>query len=200
MNETHKLLFIGEPGAGKTTCIAALSQIPPVVTDVGVTDDLARIKATTTVAFDYGELDLGDEGRLLLYGLPGQSRFKFMFDIVRDGLLGVVVLVDTASPDPIEGLRETLTTYAAEIRDLPCVLALNKTAHPSPRLVRQCQELLGEYSLVIPVMPVDARRRDDLALILDLFFAMLESDAASLASAGNGTSTGTFAALPPTTK
>ena len=35
---THKLVFIGEPGAGKTTCIAALSDIKPITTDVGCTE------------------------------------------------------------------------------------------------------------------------------------------------------------------
>ena len=195
MNQTHKLLFLGEPGAGKTTCIAALSEIPPVVTDVGTTDELSRIKDTTTVAFDYGEVNLGEQGRLLLYGLPGQSRFKFMLDIVRDGLLGVVVLVDALSEDPIAGLRETLATYAADIRELPCVLALNKTASPSPRLVRACQELLTEHSLVIPVLPVDARRREDLVRILDLLFVLLESDAESVATARAGLLTGTIQAV-----
>ncbi len=115
MSATWKLLFIGEPGAGKTTCIAAVSDIEPVSTDVGCTDELAQIKETTTVALDYGELDLGADGRLLLYGLPGQSRFRFMFDVVREDLLGVAVLVDAARADPLRGLRETLADLRRRI-------------------------------------------------------------------------------------
>ena len=34
----HKIVFTGTPGAGKTTAIAMLSDIPPVVTEVRNTD------------------------------------------------------------------------------------------------------------------------------------------------------------------
>lgn len=174
MNATWKLLFVGEPGAGKTTCIAAVSDIEPVTTDVGCTDDLVRIKATTTVALDYGELDLGAQGRLLLYGLPGQSRFRFMYDVVREGLLGVAVLIDAGSADPIKGMRETLDNYAGEFRELPCVVCLNKKDDSGGRLLARCQQVLGEYDLVAPVITVDARRREDVVRIFELLFLLLE--------------------------
>lgn len=174
MSATWKLLFIGEPGAGKTTCIAAVSDIEPVSTDVGCTDELAQIKETTTVALDYGELDLGRDGRLLLYGLPGQSRFRFMFDVVKEGLLGVAVLVDAARADPLHGLRETLTTYVDEFRELPCVLCLNKQEVPAHGLLESCQRLLGEFELVAPVLVIDARRRADVVRIFDMLFLLLE--------------------------
>ena len=99
MSAAYKLLFVGEPGAGKTTCIGAVSDIPPLVTDVECTDELALLKARTTVAFDYGELDLGDQGKLMLYGLPGQSRFKYMFEVVREGLLGHERRMDASPHD-----------------------------------------------------------------------------------------------------
>lgn len=174
MSPTHKLVFIGEPGAGKTTCIAALSDIEPVTTDVGCTDELAELKETTTVALDYGELDTGGQGRLLLYGLPGQSRFRFMFDVVREGLLGVVVLVDASAKDALRGLNETLDTYASELRGLPCVLCLNK--HPDPPLEfrRDCQDALRAHEVVAPLLAVDARSREDCVRIFELLFTLLQ--------------------------
>ena len=174
MNRTHKIVFIGEPGAGKTTCIAALSQIAPVSTDVACTDELANRKATTTVALDYGEIDLDVHGRLLLYGLPGQSRFRFMFDVVREGLLGAVVLVDASSPTALEGLAETLQTYAPELARLPCVLALNKDPRRGEELRLACGVLLRRHGLAVPAIVVDARRREDLVRIFDLLFMQLE--------------------------
>ena len=177
MSASHKLLSSGEPGAGKTPCIAAVSEIPPVITDVGCTDELALRKPTTTVAFDYGELGLGGEDRLLLYGLPGQARFKFMFDIVREGLLGVVVLVDGSTEFAVQGLRETLETYANDVRELPLVIALNKLAAPSETLLRQCRALLEQYGLVAPILPVDARRRADIVRLFELLFILLDGEA-----------------------
>lgn len=174
MKRNHKLVFIGEPGAGKSTCIAALSDIAPVNTDVGCTDELALLKESTTVALDYGELDLDEHGRLLLYGLPGQPRFRYMFDVVREGLLGVVILVDALSPDAPGGLELTLQTYAAELQRIPCVLALNKHPEPPLALRRECQNLLRRFEVVAPLVAVDARRREDVVRIFDLLFLLLQ--------------------------
>ena len=85
--QTYKLALIGESGAGKTTCIASVSDIPPMSTDVPHTTLRSSDKTTTTVAFDYGEMILDEDHRLLLYGLPGQSEFDFMFNVVQEGLL-----------------------------------------------------------------------------------------------------------------
>lgn len=174
MRKTYKLAFIGEPGAGKTTCIAALSRIAPVTTDVGCTDELAAIKETTTVALDYGELDLQEYGRLLLYGLPGQARFRFMFDVVREGLLGVVILVDAQSASALAGLSGTLETYADAIRHLPCVVALNKHPSPPDELKQQCQDQLRRHDIVAPILCVDARRREDLVQLFEWLFVLLQ--------------------------
>lgn len=174
MISTYKLAFIGAPGAGKTTCIGALSDIPPVSTDVGCTDELLSTKATTTVAFDYGEMDLGDDGRLLLYGLPGQARFRYMFEVVREGLLGVIILIDGLAEDGLEGLLETLETYSGELRNLPCILAINKHPNPPETLKQECLKLLRNHHLVMPILSVDARRKDDIATMFQLLFMQLE--------------------------
>ena len=171
---TWKLAFIGEPGAGKSTCINAVSDFPAVSTDVECTDDLAKLKKTTTVALDYGEMNLGEQGRLLLYGLPGQSRFSFMMDAIQDGLAGAVVLVDAQSKAPILGLTATLDTYAGMLARYPLVVAINKSHDQAQELRRQATAVLRRYKLVAPVLSVDARRREDLARIFDLVFLCAE--------------------------
>ena len=171
---TWKLVFIGEPGAGKSTCINAVSDFPAVSTDVDCTDELAKIKKSTTVALDYGEMNLAEQGRLLLYGLPGQSRFSFMMDTIRDGLAGVVLLVDAQSHAPILGLTATLDTYAGALAHYPLVVAINKSHENAPELRRQAIAVLRRYRLVAPVLSVDARRREDMARIFDLVFLCAE--------------------------
>ena len=171
---TFKLAFIGEPGAGKTTCINALSDFPAVSTDVACTDELAEIKETTTVAFDYGEMDLGEQGRLLLYGLPGQSRFGFMMDVLRENLAGIVLLVDAQSRAPMLGLTTTVDTHLATLREYPFVVAINKTRGSEDELRRQAVAVLSKHKLVAPVLTVNARQREDLARMFDLIFLCAE--------------------------
>jgi len=167
----HKIVFIGEPGVGKTTCVGRLSQIAPIVTDVEATDELAERKVQTTVAMDYGELDLDDHGRLFIYGLPGQARFRFMFDVVEEGLLGVVLLVDASHAGGIGGLRETLDVYADKIRSHATVVALNRS-QGSHTFVEGCQSLLEEFDLVAPILRVDARLREDVGRAVELLIMM----------------------------
>lgn len=171
-SQTAKIAFIGEPGSGKTTCIGALSEIPPVSTDVGCTDELAAIKETTTVALDYGELPLDDGSRLLLYGLPGQARFHFMFDVIREGLLGIIVLVDGTSPRAAEGLEETLQTYVRELRSHPCVVAINKLDEAPQALRERCLQLLRDHHVPAPVNVIDARRKADIVRITGLLLTI----------------------------
>ena len=77
-NQQLKIVFTGPMGAGKTTAIRAISDAPPVSTEVGNSDRQSSVKESTTVALDYGELTLEDGTCLRIYGTPGQARFSFM--------------------------------------------------------------------------------------------------------------------------
>jgi signal recognition particle receptor subunit beta len=67
----YKIVFTGTMGAGKTTAIAAISETPPVVTDVA-NNDASLAKAKTTVGLDFGQLTLDTGDRLRLFGTPGR--------------------------------------------------------------------------------------------------------------------------------
>ena len=73
-----KIVFSGPVGAGKTTAITSLSDIPPVTTDESASDMTQKRKANTTVAMDYGLMKLDGGERLHLYGTPGQERFELL--------------------------------------------------------------------------------------------------------------------------
>ena len=66
----NKIIFSGTVGAGKSTAIAALSDIPPVATEAVASDETGLIKKTTTVAMDYGVLNLPGGEKVMLYGTP----------------------------------------------------------------------------------------------------------------------------------
>ena len=167
-----KLLFAGPTGAGKTTAIAAISDFPPVSTDVAATDEVADMKEATTVAMDYGELTLAQGQKVFLYGTPGQERFDFMWKILATNSLGLIILLDNSSDDPLADLE----TYVDHFRDLIDRAAgvVGVTRSESGPLLSAYFALLERKGCLMPVLEVDARRKQDVLCLLDAFLSVLE--------------------------
>ncbi|MFC4455338.1 ATP/GTP-binding protein [Deinococcus sonorensis] len=121
-----KLVVSGPVGAGKTTFVQTLSQTPVVATEADATEDIG--KQNTTVAFDFGTLQVGDQ-TLHLYGTPGQDRFSFMWDVLCEGALGLVMLVAGDRPRDFPAARAILE-YITTRTPLPFVLAVTRQDQP----------------------------------------------------------------------
>lgn len=170
----HKIVFTGTPGAGKTTAIGALSDVPPVVTDVRNTD-ASLGKERTTVGLDYGHVDLGDGQTVRLFGTPGQMRFEFMWRIVAQDALGLIVLIDNSRPDPLADLATYIDAYADMLPTMNCAIGIGRTdTHPSPGVDDYC-DWLAARELVIPVLPADVRQRDDVLMLVDTVLSLAET-------------------------
>ena len=89
-----KLVISGPVGAGKTAFVKSLSETEVVETDELASEDIG--KTMTTVAFDFGTLNL-DGQPIHLFGTPGQDRFDFMWDMLCEGALGLILLVAVIS-------------------------------------------------------------------------------------------------------
>jgi signal recognition particle receptor subunit beta len=170
----RKIIFGGPVGAGKTTAIGAISDIPVVATEARPTDDTAKRKATTTVAMDYGVLYLADGAKVHLYGTPGQERFSFMWDILSVGGIGFVLLLDDTRPDPLADLEFFLDSFKGLIASSAVVVGVNRCeARPRPRLYTY-QTQLAKLGLRVPLFEVDPRRREDVKVLLLALLAMLD--------------------------
>ena len=168
-----KIIFAGPVGAGKTTAIGAISETPPVGTDVACTDDTIALKQTTTVAMDYSYITLQDGTRIHLYGTPGQDRFDFMWQILTQGGIGLVLLINKDHPQPLQQLEFYLNAFAEFIKDTGVVIGLTKSDVNDHHDITTFQNYLYEREQVYPVFDVDARNSDDVKILVHALLAVL---------------------------
>jgi len=169
-----KIIFTGPMGAGKTTAIAAISDTPPVSTDVHNADRAGADKDTTTVALDFGQIALGDGTTVRLYGTPGQDRFGFMWRILGEGALGVVLLLDASRVAALAELDAYLESFSAQARAGRLVIGLGRTDVAGAIKPADVQKRLRIDRLASPVFSVDVRRRDDVLLLMDALVSLIE--------------------------
>jgi uncharacterized protein len=170
---TVKMVVTGAVNSGKSQFIRAISEIEVVSTERKATDDeTRRLKKETTVAMDFGRIAVADDIVLHLFGTPGQKRFDFMWEILSEGMLGLVVLVDSTRPDTF---RETLRIidFFNTYRAIPYVVAANKQDEPDawkPEDVRLALRLPRE----IKVLPLVAKDREQVKnVLLELLYTTL---------------------------
>jgi signal recognition particle receptor subunit beta len=164
----HVILFAGPMGAGKTTAIRALSDIEVVATEAANTERDVVDKPTTTVALDYGEIEVSDEAKVRLYGIPGQKRFEFMWRILKSRAEGMILLVNNDAPEPVERMREFLRDFDDLLERGGIVVAVSRTdVAPHPDTEQYAEALDEDYpGIIIPVLAVDPRDRGDMRLAL----------------------------------
>ncbi len=123
--QTVKIVVTGPFNAGKTAFIQTVSEIDVVATERKITSEAERVKDTTTVAMDFGRITVDEDLVLYLFGTPGQRRFDFMWEILSEGMLGFIVLVDSTRPETFREARSILETFRA-YAPTPYVVAANK--------------------------------------------------------------------------
>jgi serine/threonine protein kinase len=166
----HKIIFAGPVGAGKTTAVSVLSDTPVIGTDQQASDMTRSIKAVTTVAMDYGLMKLSDTERVHLYGTPGQERFDFMWDILKKGALGLVILIDNSRKSPLSDLEFYLQEFGDLIAKTKVVIGVNfMQSDPTPTLADYHRLLRDDTRfnrINPPIFEVDARSKCDMGMLV----------------------------------
>ena len=123
--QTVKMVVTGPFNAGKTEYIQTVSEIDVVSTEKKISSEAEKIKSATTVAMDFGRITVDDDLVLYLFGTPGQKRFDFMWEILSEGMLGFIVMVDSTRPETFRVARSILETFRA-YAPTPYIVAANK--------------------------------------------------------------------------
>jgi len=171
--QTVKIVVTGPFSAGKTQFIQAISEIDVVATERRISRDEERVKDQTTVAMDFGRISVADDLVLYLFGTPGQRRFDFMWEILAEGMLGFVVLLDSVKPETFREARSILDTFRA-YAPVPYVVGANKQDMEDawePEDLRIALRIPRE----IKVLPCVATDKESVRqVLLELLFSVLE--------------------------
>jgi hypothetical protein len=172
--QTVKMVVTGPFNAGKTEFIRSVSEIDVVSTERKITDETSRVKQETTVAMDFGRITVDEDLVLYLFGTPGQKRFDFMWEILSEGMLGFVVLVDSVRPETFREARRILEIFRG-YANAPYVVAANKQDVRdawSPEDLRIALKVRPEVKL-LPCVAVD--KESVKRVLLELLYTILET-------------------------
>jgi signal recognition particle receptor subunit beta len=170
--QTVKMVVTGPFNSGKTQFIQAVSEIDVVSTERKISSEAERVKESTTVAMDFGRITVDADLVLYLFGTPGQKRFEFMWEILSEGMLGFVVMVDSTRPETFREAKSILETFRA-YAPTPYVVAANKQDHDeawSIEDLRIALRLAPEVKL-IPCVATDREKVKN--VLLELLYSIL---------------------------
>jgi small GTP-binding protein len=178
-----KIVVTGPFAAGKTTLIRTISEITVLSTEKGITDETRSRKTDTTVAMDFGRITIDRDLVLYLFGTPGQDRFDFMWEILGEGMLGYVLLVDSSRPDSLDEATGILQAFR-KMAHVPFVVGLNRADGIDEDEEQRVRDTL-DLDPHVPVVPCDATDRESVkSVLLALLYAVVESlDSAAAAQA-----------------
>ncbi len=145
-----KIVILGSYNSGKTTTLENICEKVTKVEYNGI-----------TISLDYGNITV-DGKKVHMFTTPGQERFKFMREILSQGLDGAIVVIDSS-----KGLTSTDKNIINRLNDnqIPFVIFANKQDISS-------EELDFDGITNLPIIPTIARDgegvKDGLNLLLEI--------------------------------
>ncbi|HTX92747.1 MAG TPA: ATP/GTP-binding protein [Anaerolineales bacterium] len=171
--QTVKMVVTGPFNAGKTEFIRSVSEIDVVSTERKISSSHEKsVKEATTVAMDFGRITVDDDLVLYLFGTPGQRRFDFMWEILSEGMLGFIVMVDSTRPETFREARSILETFHA-YAPTPYVVAANKQDMKDAWELEDMRHALRLDPKVKLISCIAPDRHSVKAILLELLYSIL---------------------------
>lgn len=140
--ETLNIIIAGAYGAGKSTFI--LNFPPPP----------SKRKHETPTTLDYGSLMVEPDLYVSLFCAPGQERFSYIWEILAEGMVGFILLVDSTRPETYRETRRILEMFTG-YAPVPYVVAANKQDLAGAFSPNQVRRLLNLSDDVLPCIAAD---------------------------------------------
>ena len=138
-----------------------------------MTDSTRKRKAETTVAMDFGRITIDRDLVLYLFGTPGQDRFDFMWEILGEGMIGYLLLVDASREDSVQEAAGILDAFRTMAR-VPYVVALNRASAENHALVDSVRQQL-QIPSDVAILECDATDKESVKnVLLALLYAVLD--------------------------
>lgn len=171
--QTVKMVVTGPFNSGKTEFIRTVSEIDVVSTEKKISSSKEKVKDTTTVAMDFGRITIDKDLVLYLFGTPGQKRFDFMWEILSEGMLGFVVMVDSTAPETFREARRILETFRA-YAPTPYIVGANKQDMQDSWDVKDMRIAL-RLDTKVKILPCVATNKEKVKnVLLELLYSILE--------------------------
>jgi signal recognition particle receptor subunit beta len=122
---------------------------------------------------DFGRITVDDDLVLYLFGTPGQKRFDFMWEILSEGMLGFIVMVDSSRPETFREAKGILQTFRA-YAPTPYVVAANKQDKEDAWAVEDLRIALKLDSKVKMLPCVASDKETVKKVLLELLYSILE--------------------------
>jgi small GTP-binding protein len=171
--QTVKMVITGPFSAGKTEFIRTVSEIDVVSTERKISSEAERVKKDTTVAMDFGRITVDEDLVLYMFGTPGQRRFDFMWEILSEGMLGFIVLIDSVRPETFREAKHILEIFRS-YASTPYVVAANKQ-DLSDAWAPEDLRIALKIDPGIKVIPCVATEKDQVkTVLLELLYSIIE--------------------------
>jgi len=171
--QTVKMVVTGPFNSGKTQFIRTVSEIEVVATERKISAEAEKVKDFTTVAMDFGRITVDNDLVLYLFGTPGQKRFDFMWEILSEGMLGFVVMVDSSRPETFREAKGILQTFRA-YAPTPYVVAANKQDTEDAWALDDLRIALRLDGSIKLLSCVATKKESVKTVLLELLYSILE--------------------------
>lgn len=165
----YKVLMAGSPGGGVPTALR-------VIRDAGLlTGNAGQDGALQPSGVDFASLDISEHERMQVYSVPGREQFDVVRDMLQEGAMGLVLLIDNAREKPLDDLDFFLNLLPEFVDATGVVIGINRSElYPGPNIHeyhRHIAKSRGPGKMPPPIMEVAPGNPGELRkLLLSLLF------------------------------